>query len=168
MEPQSGIRTWQWVVTVIVIIVLVIIGFMVFGGDDTEVTDTTDVTTTDDTTNQAGVNRVVMTDQYPGNVVYLSTVQVSDPSWVVIQADDNGKPGMVIGSAYFEEGINPGKITLTRPMIDGGTYYASIYDDASGATAFDIKVGKPVTDASGKDIIKVFKASSSVGAGLKG
>lgn len=168
MEPSSGIKTWQWIVTVLVIIVLVVIGFLVFGGNDTETPDMNGETAGEVMTGESDVNRIVMVDQYPGNVVYLSSVQVADPSWVVIQADENGKPGMVMGTARFEAGINPGKITLSKPMIDGGTYYAAIYSDASASSAFDIKVNKPVTDENGNPIIRVFKASSTVGAGLKG
>ena len=32
MQPESGVKTWQWVVTAIVIIVLIIIGISVFSG----------------------------------------------------------------------------------------------------------------------------------------
>jgi hypothetical protein len=108
-----------------------------------------------------------MSDQFPGNIVYISTVQVSSPSWVVIQADNAGTPGKVIGSARFAAGINPGKITLTQSMVDGNTYYAVIYTD-SGAKAFDATKDLPLKDAKGNVIMRVFKATSSADAGLKG
>jgi len=168
MEPSSGIKTWQWVVTVIVIIVLIIIGILVFGGKGSS-TPGTDQTGTASTTvdNTTALNRITMTDQYPGNVVYLSSVQVAQPSWVVVQADNNGQPGAIIGSAHFAAGINPGKITLSKPMTDGATYYAVIYTD-DGASAFNAATDKPMTDTNGNVIMHVFHASSSVGAGLKG
>ena len=31
MQPSTGIKAWQWVVTVVVIIVIIIIGIWVFG-----------------------------------------------------------------------------------------------------------------------------------------
>jgi hypothetical protein len=167
MNPnESGIKTWQWVVTVIVIIVLIVIGVMVFGGKGTQapITEETPAATDNSATS---LNRITMTDQYPGNVVYLSSVQVADPSWVVIQDDNSGVPGKIIGSARFDKGINPGKITLTQPMIDGKTYYAVIYTD-SGKTKFDATASVPLKDANGNVIMKVFHASTSVGAGLKG
>ncbi|MFA6601849.1 MAG: hypothetical protein WCT02_03250 [Candidatus Paceibacterota bacterium] len=167
MESQSGIRTWQWVVTVIVILVLIIIGVMVFGGKGAKAPETGTETPSVTETNQTSVNRIVMSDQYPGNVVYLSSVQVSSPSWVVIQADDAGSPGKILGSARFATGINPGKITLSSPMIDGATYYAVIYSD-NGDAAFDASADQPLKDANGNIIMKVFKSSSAVGAGLKG
>lgn len=166
METESGIKTWQWVVTVIVIIVLIVIGVMVFG-DKGEAPVTTDDETPVITDDASVVSRIVMSDQYPGNVVYLSSVQVANPSWVVIQTDNAGVPGKVIGSTRFDTGINPGKVTLTQPMVDGGTYYAVIYNDIAGAS-FDITKNTPVKDAKGQVIMKVFKASASVGADFKG
>lgn len=166
MESQSGIKTWQWVVTVIVIIVLIVIGVMVFG-DKGETPVTTDDQTPVTTDDASAINRIVMSDQYPGNVVYLSSVQVANPSWVVIQVDNAGVPGKVIGSTRFAPGINPGKVTLTQPMVDGGTYYAVIYSDIEGAS-FDITKNVPVKDAKGQVIMKVFKASTSVGVDFKG
>jgi hypothetical protein len=166
MESQSGIKTWQWVVTVIVIIVLIVIGVMVFS-DKGEVSNTTPEETPAVVDDVTAVNRIVMSDQYPGNVVYLSSVQVSADSWVAIQTDNAGLPGKVIGSAKFKAGINPGKITLTQPMVDGGTYYAVIYSDNGGAS-FDATKNTPVKDSKGNVIMKVFKASSTVGADFKG
>lgn len=167
MNPnESGIKTWQWVVTVIVIIVLIVIGVMVFGGKGTQapITEETPVITE---TSSATMNRITMTDQYPGNVAYLSSVQVANPSWVVIQTDDKGVPGKIIGSAHFGKGINPGKITLTQPMLDGNTYYAVIYTD-DGKTTFSATNNVPLKDSNGNIIMKVFRASTSVGAEFKG
>jgi hypothetical protein len=167
MEPQSGIKTWQWVVTVIVIIVLIIVGVLVFGGKSTEAPVTTEDETPVATDTATAVNRLVMSDQYPGNVVYLSSVQLAAPGWVVIQADDAGKPGKVIGSTYFEAGINPGKVTLTQAMVDGGTYYAVMYSD-NGDKKFDATKDAPLKDARGSVIMRVFRSSTTVDAGLKG
>lgn len=167
MEPQSGIKTWQWVVTVIVIIVLIIIGILVFGGkgSGTPTTEQTPVTTDQ---SDISLNRITMTDQYPGNVVYLSSVQLAKTGWVVIQTDKAGQPDKVIGSAHFETGLNAGgKVTLTQSMIDGSTYYAVIYTD-DGSGTFSASADQPLKDTSGSIIMHVFKASSSVGAGLKG
>ncbi len=166
MNPnESGIKTWQWVVTVIVIIVLIIIGVLAFGGKDTQA-PVTDATPAVSNIATAGMNRINMTDQYPGDVVYLSSVQVENPSWVVIQNDNDGIPGKIIGQAHFEKGTNPGKITLTQPMLDGKTYYAVIYTDDGKAVFSSANV--PLKDDNGNVIMKVFHALSSVGADFKG
>jgi len=168
MEPtSSGIKTWQWVVTVIVIIAIIIICVMVFGGKGSQAPATEETPVATVTDQNTAINRIVMSDQYPGNVVYLSSVQVATSSYVVIQSDSNGVPGAIIGSARFNAGINPGKIDLTKPMVDGGTYYAVIYtDDNSGK--FNTTNDTPVKNAAGQIIMQVFKASTSVGAGQKG
>lgn len=165
MEPTSGIKTWQWVVTVLVIIALIVIGVMVFGDKGNENQTTPEETPV--TVDQNAMNRIVISDQYPGNVVYISSVQVAQPSWVIIQDSVNGLPGKVIGSTRFATGINPGKVTLTQPMVDGGTYYAVIYSD-SGSAKFDATNDVPLKDSKGAVIMKSFKASTTVSVGQKG
>jgi len=166
MEPQSGIKAWQWIVTVIVIIILIIIGVLVFGGDKT--TDTIiDDTSTSVPNSITGVNRIVMSDQYPGNIVYLSSVQFENGGWVVIHSDTAGKPGAIIGQTYFEKGINPGRITLTKATVEGGTYYAMLHSD-DGNKIFDPIKDLPLKDTNGSIIMKIFRAAASVGVEIKG
>lgn len=168
MNPEvqnSGIRTWQWVVTAIVIIVLIIIGIMVFGGKDTETPAPSDATPT--TTNTTGVNSIVMSDQYPGNVVYISSVQLAAPGWVVIHKDNKGKPGAVIGQTYVGAGLSPAKITVSEAIIDGGTYYAMLHSD-SGDQKFDATADMPLKDSAGNEVMRVFHGSATADINVKG
>jgi hypothetical protein len=174
MEPQSGIRPWQWIVTIIVIIALIVVGIMVFRNkntqDTTPVDDTNIVVDTDtntDDTPETDTNRIVINDQFPGNVVHISSVQLAKNGWVVIQKDSSGKPGEVIGSAYFEKGINPGKITLSKPTVDGGIYYAVLYVD-DGDKKFDPAKDTQVKNSRGSVVMKVFKAGENTEPGFKG
>ncbi len=168
MEPSSGIKTWQWVVTVIVIIVLIIIGILVFGNDKGVTDDTTATDTAmTDTTASSELNRIVMGDQFPGNVVFVSSVMLENGGWVEIHADNNGQPGAYIGSQYFNKGINTGKITLTKPTVEGGLYYAMLHSD-DGDKVFNAEKDLPLKDSKGNIIMKLFRAAASVGAGLKG
>lgn len=168
MNPeQSGIKAWQWIVTILVIIALIIIGVMVSKNnsgdsmiDDTVMTDTSGGSIND-------VNRIVMSDQYPGNVVYISSVQFAKDGWVVIHKDESGKPGAVIGSMYFAKGINPGKITLTSSTVEGGIYYAMLYSD-DGDKVFDVTKDLPIKDSKGNIITKLFRASASADIEIKG
>lgn len=164
MQPESGVKTWQWVVTVIVIVALIIIGISVFGGKSTQAPTGDDDTTAGSSTE---VNRVVMSDQFPGNVVYLSSVQLAKPGFVVVHKDNAGQPGDIIGSAYFDAGINPGKITLTSSTVEGGVYYAMLHTD-DGDKLFDVTKDLPLKDSKGNVIMKLFRAAASVGAGFKG
>lgn len=167
MEPTTnGIKTWQWVVTIIVIIVLIIVGISVFGNKSTP-TPSGEQLSNENVSNTGSINRIVMSDQYPGNVVYISSVQLSQPGWVAIAKDNGGQPGSIIGSAYFDKGINPGKVTLSESTVEGGTYYAIIYTD-DGDRKFDVAKDQPLKDMNGNTIMKVFHASASASMELKG
>ncbi len=166
MQPeQSGVKTWQWVVTVIVIIVLILLGYYTFKGSDTSVTD--DVTKSPTASISTDANRVVISDQFPGNIVYVSSVQLENPGFVVIKKDNAGVPGEVIGSQYFDKGINPGKVTLKSSTVEGGTYYAIIYSDTDGDKIFNEAKDMPVKDKTGNIIMKLFRATS-VATEIKG
>ena len=169
MNPNtSGIKTWQWVVTVIVVIVLIIIGVMIYGHKGSAPSDMSPVVENSNNPTTPGVvNRITMNDQYPGNVVFISSVQLAQGGWVVIQSDNAGQPGNVIGTQWSDAGINPVKVTLTTPTVDGGTYYAVLYSD-NGDKTFSASTDAPLKDSAGNVIMSVFHASASVGAGLKG
>lgn len=162
MEPtQNGIKTWQWIVTVIVIIALVVLGYYMFkGGAKTDSTTPVEETTEAvSKTNDA--NRVVVSDQFPGNIVYISSVQLAQPGFVVIHKDNKGTPGDVIGYQYFDKGTYPGKITLTSATTEGGVYYAALHSD-DGDKKFDAKKDLPIKDASGNAIMKLFRVSVNI------
>ncbi len=162
MEATNGIKVWQWIVTVIVIAILVFLGYKMFsGGSKTNpdvVVESTDTTTLDTSSDS---NRVVVLDQFPGNIVYISSVQLSKPGFVVIKSDKNGVAGDVLGSQYFDKGINPGKITLSKSTVDGGMYYAQLFLD-DGDKKFDSTKDLPVNDSSGNAIMKLFKVSANI------
>ncbi len=167
MQPESGLRTWQWVVTAIVIIILIVIGIIVFGndGDDTGTPTGTNATST--ISNTPGTNSIVMSDQYPGNVVNISSVQLTKGGWVVIHEDNAGQPGAIIGSAWVDAGVNPAKITLSKTTIDGRTYYAMLHSD-DGDRKFDAAKDAPLKDSNGNTIMRIFRASATADQSVKG
>lgn len=162
-EQEGGVKTWQWAVTVIVIIVLIVLGYYMFKGNDAMTPNTDGTMNTDGTTmtDSKEVNRVVITDQFPGNIVYVSTVQLANPGFVVIHKDNAGKPGDIIGSMYFDKGISNGKITLKTPTMEGGIYYAALHSD-DGDKIFDVTKDLPIKDSVGQTIMKLFRASSTI------
>ena len=163
-EENSGIKPWQWVVTIIVIVIIVILGYWLFSrnSSSTPSQPSASTATTPTTPVATEANSVVVTDQYPGNVVYISSVRLAQPGFVVIQKDNGGTPGAVIGTEYFAAGINPGKINLTSPTVDGGLYYASLYTDTVGSQKFDIAKDTLVSDSHGNNIITTFHALANV------
>lgn len=162
MQPETnGVRTWQWVVTVIVIIALIVLGYYMFKGSSATAPSSTDNTSSDGLLAGKDVNRVVVTDQFPGNIVYLSSVQLTKPGFVVIHKDNAGIPGDVVGYQYFDKGINPGKITLTTATMDGGIYYAVLHSD-DGDKVFSAAKDLPLKDANGSTIMKLFRVTTTV------
>lgn len=162
MDQNQGIRTWQWVVTVIVIIILIVLGYYLFKGNGTTPsTNNNGAATSTPNTAGTGANRITIADQYPGNVVYVSSAQFEKDGWVVIHKDNAGTPGAVIGSMYFAKGINPGKITLTENTANGQLYYAMLHSD-DGDKKFDIAKDLPLKDANGSAVMKTFRASTDV------
>ena len=160
MEPEQGIKAWQWVVTVIVVIILVILGYYMFkGGDNT--TDVVSETPTETAVIANEINRIVVSDQYPGNIVYVSSIQLENGGFVAIHKDNNGTPGAVIGTGYFDKGINPGKINLTANTVEGGVYYAMLHSD-DGDKAFDAVKDLPLKDTKGDIIMKLFRATAGI------
>ncbi len=162
MNPESnGVKTWQWVVTVLVIIILIVLGYYMFKGNNTGPSTDIDTSATPTATGVQDLNRVVVTDQFPGNIVYLSSVQLANPGFVVIQKDNAGTPGAIIGSQYFDKGINPGKITLSQNTVENGVYYAVIYTD-DGDKIFSSTKDMALKDSAGNIIMKIFRATSTV------
>ncbi len=164
MQPnQTGVKPWQWIVTVVVIIVFIILGFYIFGGKgSTPAPYSGGTPSVNNSTPTNTSNGLVVSDQFPGNIVYISSVQLANPGFVVIETNNNGTPGTVIGSKAFAAGINPGQVNLTQSMVDGSSYYAVLYSDSNNNGKFDVTSDAPVKDASGNVIMKIFHATSNV------
>ncbi len=160
MEPNQGIRTWQWVVTVIVIIILIVLGYYLFKGNGAAPT-TGETPTTTEQTDANEINRIIVSDQYPGNVVNVSSAQVANGGWIEIHKDNAGTPGAIIGSAWVEKGIAPVRVTLTEKTVDGQLYYAMLHSD-NGDKVFDAAKDLPLKDSRGNVIMKTFRATTNV------
>jgi hypothetical protein len=80
-------------------------------------------------------NSLVMTDQLPGDRAFINTVFNEKPGFVIIQKDEAGNPGAIIGvSKWLGTGDNSRlEILLSEKLIDGLPYYAMLYaDDGNG------------------------------------
>lgn len=144
MENTQGIATWQWVVSILVVIGLIVLGVYFFTGNNTTSTETP--TTNSPALNGTEQNRLIVTDQFPGDIVYITTVQLAKPGFVAITKDVAGKAGAVIGTQSFEKGINTGKVTLTEPTLSGSTYHAVLYYTDAKDTVLIDKIFKARTD----------------------
>lgn len=126
---ENQVASWQWVISGIIVIGLIALGVYFFTGSSNTSNSPTETPTTTVNTNE--VNRLVVSDQFPGNIVYITTVQLSRPGFVTITKDVAGKPGAAIGTQSFDKGINTGKVNLTEKTVDGKVYHAVLYYNES-------------------------------------
>ena len=164
MQPQNKVNPWTWIIVIVVIIILVILGFYLFSGSSSVPapvgSDNAAMQNAAQQQTSGEANRISVTDQFPGNIVYVSSVQLAAPGYVVIKNDNKGTPGSIIGTKAFPAGINPGQVSLTTSMVDGGTYYAELYSDAAAT--------KPILDSNGNAILATFHASANASSNIKG
>jgi hypothetical protein len=160
-EYNSGIKPWQWILTIAVIVIILILGGYMYSvrNDSTEINEEEQIGSVDQ--NLTGSNRLVMSDQFPGNIVYVATVELAQDGFVVIHKNNAGKPGAVIGSEYFKRGNQPGSIDLTEKTVDGASYIAELHiDDGDGV--FDAAKDLPAKDANGAVVMKLFRATTDL------
>lgn len=106
-----------------------------------------------------GPNAIYLDTQTAGiDEVLVGIVAMEQPGFVVIHADDNGTPGEIIGfSTLLTEGGQGFTVSVDRPLVDGGVYYAVLYTD-DGDGMFGAKVDSQVVDAEGSVILMTFEA----------
>ena len=61
-------------------------------------------------------------DQKAGFSVAIEKVSVSVPTWVVVYANDSGKPGRILGAQLFFPSDESGRVTLLRATEAGQMY----------------------------------------------
>jgi len=160
MQENSGVQTWQWVLTVLVIVgVLALAGFLIFRGDNDGMTDEEHANQINN--NIVEVNRISLVNQFPGNIVHVAVIQLAKGGFVVIRKDNNGVAGDIIGTQYFDAGTRPGSVKLTENTVDGKTYYAYLYSD-NGNKIFNPGVDAPILNASNNPIFQMFKATTNL------
>jgi hypothetical protein len=131
---------------------------MVKDGEDVTVSDP--VTTPPPVVVTPGENVLVVADQLAGTQVALTQVTVSESSWIAIQEDNNGLPGVILGAQRFDEGVYTGRtVDLLRGTTAGNTYHAVIrYDD--GDKDFDHTKDLPVLEGlAGTFVMSTFTTS---------
>lgn len=106
------------------------------------------------------VNAIEVDDQKVGSTVSVKSVKFENPGWVAIHDDADGKPGNILGAAWFPKGENSGIVELLRDTEQGKTYFAVLHND-DGDREFNHKIDLPLTDASGTIIMVKFMAAEN-------
>jgi hypothetical protein len=99
----------------------------------------------------------VPTPQSAGTSVTVSNIIVTNPTWVVVYEDNNGKPGNALGAAFFISGRTNGVVDLLRNTIAGQTYLVTEAQD-NGSRVFSL-ADAPVLDQSGNQVWVQFQAN---------
>ena len=107
-----------------------------------------------------GLNAIEVDDQKVGSTVSIKSVKFENPGWVAIHDDVDGKPGNILGAAWFPKGQNSGMVELLRNTEQGKTYFAMLHHD-DGDKKFDHKIDMPLTDASGTIIMVKFMTTEN-------
>ncbi len=139
------------------IVLAVVIGGLVYAILNVGKTDDTLYVAPNDTKTPADTSAysLIVTDQPPGDVVFISSATLPEGGFVVIYKDDSGSLGISIGSRYFRDGTNPGDIQLTEPLVLGGKYYAVLHRD-NGNRTFEPAVDVAVTRDTGEVVSVAF------------
>lgn len=106
-------------------------------------------------------------DVVDGTVV-VKMVIANAPSWVVIHADANGKPGTVLGEVAVPEGASKDVVVPidTAEMTD--VLHAMLHDDTGKVGEYEFPTADPPTTVAGEVVMKPFnvtgESSSVIGA----
>lgn len=106
-------------------------------------------------------NAVSVEDQSLGedNTVVIAGVVSDTPGWMVIHADDGGKPGPIVGRAQVGLGDNSDVLVEIDAAAATGTLYAMLHVDAGTEGEFEFPGGVdvPATDAAGQIVTPPFQ-----------
>ena len=101
-------------------------------------------------------------NQAPGKSVFVDEIFTDGPLWVVIIENNNGEPGNILGAGLFDAGETAGVVELLRGTVEGGAYYAGLYNEDSNLPTnrvFDLEKDLPLSDRNGDIIYAEFKTS---------
>ncbi len=93
------------------------------------------------------------------SLVTIESVTAPQPGWLVIQADDHGKLGTVLGSAPLQEGLNR-DLTIPIAWREGTpTLYAVFYVDNGRPQHLDIPGEDIPLTSNGQPVLEAFSAT---------
>ena len=120
----------------------------------------TSATDTGSLTAATADNAVIVREQTAGQSVSVAQVDLKVGGWVAIQDDVNGKPGSVLGAAYFSSGQTlGGSVSLLRPTIAGNSYFAVLrFDNGVNYHTFNPRIDAIIYDYFGHPVATEFNA----------
>lgn len=104
---------------------------------------------------------LLVEDQFPGTVVFVSSVELPKGGWVVISREEAGTAGKVVGAGYFAPGLTTGEVNLSTPSKDGERYIAELYRD-NGDTNFNSKTDQVYLDERSQPVRVLFMVTRNL------
>lgn len=124
-------------------------------GDNSE-TDTKDLGKNIGDTGEGAKNislKIIISEQTPGDKVFIDKAILDEESWVVIYEENNGELGRILGARLFPAGITENReVFLLRSTVSSERYYALIHNE-SGDGDFDYKDDIALMDSAGERLV---------------
>lgn len=106
--------------------------------------------------------RLALSEQVPGEVVYVEVVEVDAPAWVAIHQDQAGQPGKILGAGYFDSQVKRGAVDLGEALLGGRNYYAVLYHDSLADQKFSSSTEVPWLDQNNQPLVIPFSVANSL------
>ncbi len=90
-----------------------------------------------------GVSSLILEDQLPGTEIVVENVPINSPAFIVIQKDNNGALGDVLGVSPLQTHSSSNLSIQLSQSVAGQKLFAVMYQDAGSGT-FDVKTDQIV------------------------
>ena len=127
MEPENN-RS-RGVIIGAIVLVLVILGLIYWASRSgtTPPENTAAVGELGD--GELGTAALTVSDPFPGEIVFVSQVNLPAGGFVVVRKLTDETAGEVVGANYFDAELHAGEVPITGGTRDGERYEASLYSD---------------------------------------
>lgn len=92
------------------------------------------------------------------NIAVLALVEVLEPSWVVIHADEDGQAGEVLGAVRLEAGVHENVAVSIDRRYATPTLYAVLHEDDGQAGVMEFPARDRPVLVNGKPVVATFAA----------
>ncbi|MEA1929346.1 MAG: hypothetical protein U9M92_00450 [Patescibacteria group bacterium] len=162
-QPKSKFVLW-WVVFLLAVIIIAAVWLVVREREPSNFDNLATVSPLDARQNlSTGIPSptLVVAEQLPGSVVYVTSVVVPGGAWVAIRTDDEGRPGRILGVGFFDDRVSTGAVDLNATTVAGQYYHAALYRN-NGDERFDQDADTLWLDSLGQPISTRFSVTSQL------
>ena len=160
--PKQSRAVLWWVVFLLVFIIVLAVWLIWRDREPTTIDNLAAVGQVGQGSSQSDFEpQLLVNDQVPGDVVYITNVLVDGGAWVAIHRNRTGRPGAVLGAGYFDDRVSTGAVDLSEPTAGGATYYAVLYHDTGNDQRFNNATEAPWLNQAGQAVIVPFQITGA-------